>query len=42
MNSAYQSQDITELAKALLNVQLQLQPTLKDAEEFLQHPGMSV
>ena len=26
MDSAYQSQDITELAKALLNVQRQLQP----------------
>jgi hypothetical protein len=24
------------------HVQWQLQPTLKDAEEFLQHPGMSV
>ncbi|WP_302737731.1 ERF family protein [uncultured Desulfovibrio sp.] len=32
MNSAYQSQDITELAKALLNVQRQLQPIPKDAE----------
>lgn len=32
MNSAYQSQDITELAKALLNVQRQLQPIPKDSE----------
>ena len=32
MNSAYQSQDITELAKALLNVQRQLHPIPKDAE----------
>ena len=30
--SPYQSQDITELAKALLSVQTQLQPALKDAE----------
>ena len=29
---SYQSQDITELAKALLAVQSQLQPALKDAE----------
>lgn len=32
MDSAYQSQDITELAKALLNVQRQLQPIPKDSE----------
>lgn len=30
----YQSQDITTLAKALLAVQAQLQPALKDAENF--------
>lgn len=34
MNSAYQSQDITELAKALLNVQRQLQPVPKDSENL--------
>lgn len=34
MNSAYQSQNTTELAKALLNVQRQLQPIPKDAENL--------
>ena len=32
MDSLYQSQDITELAKALLNVQRHLQPAAKDSD----------